>query len=572
MRMRRSAALAAPLLALALVASACSGGGDGGGENEEKLADIPAQDINVQGRDKLKDGGDFHWGINEYPTQYNTFHPDGNLANVVRIVHSSMPIAHKYDEKGVPQPNKAFVEESDISEDGKTLTFTLNPEAEWSDGKPITWEDYKEQVETVGGHTGNKKFEIGNPDGYENIEKVEEGGENEVVFTFETPYAEWPRLFEPLYPKEFMKDPKKFNEGYKSAMPVTSGPFGDVKFDDTAETITVNKDDKWWGDEAKLDSIVYHNYESDTLPKIYNNDEIDGFYLGYDGAGYDLLKDKEGSRITKAVNNGYRLISLNGGEGRGPLEDPKIRNAITHGIDRSALASASLEAIDWSTDPTVNRLLRSPQPGFKDNSKGYGEYDPEKAGKMLDEAGWKQEKEGAVRRKDGKEFTLQWVITSGLQISQDEAEIAQSQLKEIGVKVDIESVPNTAFFEEYIIPGKYDMATYVLTGTVPYAGDSAENFAGPQGKDEDGEEIWGNNLSFTSNDKINDGFDELVTLTDPDEYAAKANEIDRELWKFGVGVPLYQRPGNFAVKADLANWGENGLASIKYEDIGWLEK
>ncbi|TQN30905.1 peptide/nickel transport system substrate-binding protein [Haloactinospora alba] len=570
MRTPRAVRLTAPLLALALAASACGGGDDDGG-SEKSLDDIAAKDINATDRENIEDGGTFNWGLNEYPTQYNMFHPDGNLANVHEIAASVMPVMMDFDESGEASPDPDYVESAELSDDGLTLTLQLNPDAEWSNGEPITWEDYEAQAMTVGKHRDDAdEFKVGDSTGYDLIESVEEGSdEYEAVLEFESPYAEWPGLFDPLYPKEYMTDPEKFNEGYKKDFPVTAGPFGDVEFDDTAENVTVNKNGDWWGDPAKLDEIIFHGYENDALAKVFDNGEIDGFHLVTDASAYERLKDKDGARITEAVDNSFRMLSLNGGEGT-TLENPELRNALIHGIDRSELAGASLDAIDWPSDPTANRMLRSSQTGYQDNSEGYGEYDPDKANEMLDEAGWTREDEDSVRtNEDGDKLAIDWVVVSGLQAAQDEAEIAKTQLDKVGIKVNIESVPNNGYFDDYIRPGKYDIATYSLVSTNPYAGDSAENFTGPHGEDDNGDPVWGNNLAFTSTDEINTKFEELAEETDPEKYAEIANEIDRALWEHGMAAPLFQRPGNYAVDAELANWGGFGLASTHYEDIGW---
>ncbi|MDT0304106.1 ABC transporter family substrate-binding protein [Streptomonospora wellingtoniae] len=572
MRIRRAVKVGAPLAALALMAGACGGGGDEGSENKETLADIPAIDINETDRSELKDGGTFVWGINSFPPQFQVFHTQGNEAHGASIVNGVMPRAHYYDEKGQPHPDEDFVLSSEASDDGSTVTFELNPDAKWSTGDPITWKDYAAQVETVGAHRDNaEKFDIGDTTGYERIGEVEKGkDEFEVIFHFDTPFSEWPRLFDALYPAKYMKDPKKFNEAYKDEIPVTAGPFGDVEVDKTSESVTLNRNDDWWGDPAKLDSIVVRAYEPDALGQVMNNGEIDGFYLGYDAAAYDQLKDADGVRLTKAIDNAYRHLTFNGGEDR-VTSDVEVRNALVHAIDRAQMAKATLSGVNWTTDPTANRLLRSTQTGFQDNSEGYGEYDPEKAAKMLDDAGWTRESDDAVRTKDGEKLQLQWVIPSGLQNTADEAEIAKAQLKEIGVGVKVETVPTNVFFSEYIVPGNYDATTFVYSSTNPYAGYSAENFIGPVGEDENGNPTWGNNLHNFSTDEINTAFDDLSKITDPKEYAAKANEIDKMLWEQSMAVPLFQRPGIYAVDPEMANWGARGLASVDYESMGYTK-
>ncbi|GAB3210217.1 ABC transporter family substrate-binding protein [Marinactinospora thermotolerans] len=571
MRIRRSAAFAAPVLALTLFATACGGGGgeeDEGGNDTPTLADIANSDVNPQERDALQDGGTLNWAVSDFITQFNSYHTDGNLGVNLDILQALMPRAHNFDDTGAATPNTNYVEESSVSDDGSTVTFKLNPDAKWSNGEPITWEDYAATVETMSGRADGD-FNMGTKAGYGDISKVEEGAdEYEVVFTFDTPYAEWQGLFDVLYPAEYMEDPEKFNEGYLEDIPVTAGPFKLDEIDKTTQRVTVVRDDNWWGEPAKLDRITYATYESDAMAGVFVNDEIDAFYVGYDAPSYERAQEREDARIARAIDNGYRYIEMNAG--RGPLADLDVRHAVMLGIDRSALAKASLEGVDWPSDPTVNRLIRSNQPSFQDNSGDLGQRDVERAAQLLDEAGWTQEAEGETRvNADGEKLSLTYVVPSGLQTTQSEAEITQQMLGEIGIEVKIESVPSTAFFTDYIYTGNFDMSSFVQVGTTPFAGESYENYGGPFNDDE---EDWGNNNGRTSTPEINEKYAEMVRTTDLDRYYEIANEIDTLLWENGQGIPFFQRTGIWAVQEDLANFGANGMASVIYEDIGYMKE
>ncbi|WP_304453861.1 ABC transporter family substrate-binding protein [Nocardiopsis sp. YSL2] len=551
----------APVAALALVATAC--GGDGG---NTQAASPSAQDLNPAPRADLQEGGTFVWAISAYDEQHNMHHVDGNLANVRRVAAAVLPSPARYDGEGTASPNTAFVTDFGVSDDGLEVHYELNPDAVWSDGEPVTADDYEANLETLSGERDGD-WELGGIDGYDRVSEFVPG-DDEYSFTleFEEPYAEWPSLFSPLYPAEYMADDQKFKDGYRKDYPVTAGPFGDVEFDDVAERVTITKNEDWWGTEPLLDEIVFDAMGSDAMAAAFNNGEVDGFYLGYDAAGYELLKDREGdgAYFTQAVNHGHRAASLNGASPQ--LEDVDVRHAISLAIDRNALAEVALGAVNWPITGEVNRLLRSSQYGYRDNSEGYGEFDPEQAATLLDEAGWTLE-DGAEFRtnEDGETLTLDWVASEDLDIAKDEAEIGRDMLAEVGIEVEVRQVPSNALFSEYIIPGNYELATYVLTGSNPYAGDSQENYGMPN---EDGE--WGNNLARTSTQEIDDAFAELRSETDPDRYAEIANEIDRMLWEEVVTIPFFERPGLYVVNEDLHNWGEYGLASdYVYEDIGW---
>ncbi|WP_150243303.1 ABC transporter family substrate-binding protein [Nocardiopsis quinghaiensis] len=554
----------APAAALAVLTSACGAGGDHRGDAQEQAASLAAEDLNPAPREDLRKGGTFVWALSAYDEQHNMWHTQGNLANVRRVAAAVLPNPTRYDAEGTASPNTSFVLDYGVSDDGLQVSYELNPDAVWSDGGSITFEDYEAQVETLGG-SREGDWELGGTAGYDQITGFVPG-EDEYAFTleFDEPYSEWPSLFSPLYPEEYMEDERLFKEGYVKDYPVTAGPFGDVEFDDVAERVTITKDEDWWGTEPLLDEIVFDAMGPDAMAGAFNNGEIDGFYLGYDAAGYELLKGDEGAYFTRAVNHGHRFASLNGASP--DLEDVRVRHAVALGLDRDALAEVALGAIDWPITGEVNRLLRSSQRGYQDNSEGYGEYDPERAEELLDEAGWTLEEGGEYRtNEDGETLSLDWVAADDMAIALDEAEIGRDMLSEIGVEVRVQQVPTNALFSEYVIPGNYEVATYVLVGENPYAGDAKENYGMPG---EDGE--WGNNLARTSTEEIDAEFDELRAETDPDRYAELANEIDRLLWEEVVTIPFFERPGLYVVNEDLHNWGEFGLASdYVYEDIGW---
>ncbi|WP_017606807.1 ABC transporter family substrate-binding protein [Nocardiopsis alkaliphila] len=562
----------APAFALVLMASACaSDDGQNQDDARDEQASLPAEDLNPADRDDLKDGGDFVWALSEYEEQHNMHHVQGNKADVRRVMSAVMPSATRYDAEGGFAPNENYVLDYQVSDDGLEVDYELNPDAVWSDGEPITWEDYEATVITRKGERDGD-FEILSTVGYEWVDEVVEG-DDEYSFTLKMkePYGDWPTLFSPLYPKEYMEDAELFAEGYNKDIPVTAGPFGDVEFDDVASRITVHKNEDWWGEEAKLDRIIFAGLDTSAQAGAFANGEIDAFYLGYDAAGYERVKDMEGdgAYFTRAVNHGHRFTALNGSSPR--LEDKRVRQAIALTLDRDTMAEVALGAVEWPITGEVNRLLRSSQNGYQDNSGDLGARDVERAAELLDEAGWTLEDGEEFRtNEDGDTLTLAYVASEGMDLAVDEGEMAQQMLAEVGIEVDVQQVPANALFSEYVTPGNYEMATFVYTGTSPFVSGSKGNYGMPL--DEEGEE-WGANISRHSLPEIDELFDELSVETDPDRYAELANEIDALLWEEAITIPLFERPGFWVMKDDLHNFGEFGLAAdFVYEDIGWAKE
>jgi peptide/nickel transport system substrate-binding protein len=66
--------------------------------------------------------------------------------------------------------------------------------------------------------------------------------------------------------------------------------------------------------------------------------------------------------------------------------------------------------------------------------------------------------------------------------------------------------------------------------------------------------------------KINETLSEL----DPNRARALANQADQMIWQEGHSLPLFQSPGDVAVRSDLANYGASGLADVDYTAIGFI--
>ncbi|GAA1095895.1 ABC transporter family substrate-binding protein [Nocardiopsis composta] len=571
MRTKRAAAFAAPMLALALVATACSGGGGGEQEDAPSLEDIAASDLNPTPREELQEGGTLVYGTSQPVSQYMRHHTDGNLGALVEILKGVMPSAFRFNDKGEATPNEDYVTDFQINDDNTEMSFELNEDAVWSNGEPITWEDYEQQAKTLG---GKEEGDFGSPGkvyGYDRIDKVEKGDDDySFTVTFDEPFGEYGMLFELLYPKEIMEDPKKFNEDYLDDVPITGGPFNFKEIDKASDTTIIERNDDWWGEPALLDEIHFQPGDPQGQAQAFANGELDIFYVGYEAAVYETASAREDGHVTQAVDNGYRYIEMNASSPI--LEDLDVRHAVMLGVDRTALAQVSLEGINWPSDPTVNRLLRSSDPYFQDNSGEWGQQDQDRARELLDKAGWtlESEEEGAVRtNEDGDELNLRFYCPAGIAACEAEAQITQEQLAEIGIKVTTDSFPTEAYFNDYIYTGDFDLGSFVQIGSTPYSGESAENFTGPF--DDKGED-WGNNNARTSTPEINEKFEELSKTSDPEEYGKIANEIDTMLWENAQGIPFFQRTGTYAVADKVANMGASGLQSgWHYEDIGFTE-
>ncbi|MFI6594809.1 ABC transporter family substrate-binding protein [Nonomuraea sp. NPDC050536] len=561
--MKRACVLVA---AVALVLAGCGGSrqtAQGGEAGPGAPPSLKAFDINLQPRDKVKDGGTLRWGINEFPTQWNRNHIDGNLAVAAQVSNALLPSPFRSNEKAEISPDPDYLVDAKITdqEPKQVITYTLNPKAKWSDGKPITWEDYQAQWKALNGK--NPDFHIVTSTGYQDIESVEKGKDDyEVKVTFARPFGDWKSLFAPLLPASTNSSPDSFNNSWLNKIPVTAGPFKFKSFDQTAKTITIVRDDTWWGDRAKLDQIIYRASEQDSLISAFSNGELDTTDIGPSAPDYARAKATQGAVVRQAAGPDFRHFTFNGESDL--LSDVKVRQAIQLGINRQAIAQSDLQGLDWPITLLNNHFFMNTQEGYQDNAGPLGVYNPNQAKQLLDAAGWKLS--GNLRQKNGKTLELRFVIPSGLQLSKSEGELAQNMLAQIGVKLDIQAVPNDDFFSKYVIPGNFDIAPFAYIGTpFPISSSFGIYANSPNGK------TWNANFGRTGSQAIDDAMNKAGQALDPATAHEYTNTADKLIWQEVNVLPLYQRPQNVAVMNTLANIGARGFYDLRYQDIGFVK-
>lgn len=575
---RRGVLIAAPLAALALVASACGGGGgDSGGGNDNqanaKHPSVEAVDINATPRDQIKDGGTLRWPIDQFSTQWNYNQLNGPEVSTSAVISALLPGPFTFDAKAVPHVAKDYVLDVKLTTEPKqVVTYTLNPKATWYDGTPVTWKDYQAQWKALNGK--NKAYQVASTTGYDQIASVEQGKDQfEVVVTYAKPFADWQSLFSPLYPASTNNDPKAFNKGWVNKILTTAGPFKLDKIDQTAKTITLVRNEKWWGDKAKLDKIVYRAMTTDAMKDAFANGEVDLFDIGPDPDAYKQAKGVQGADIRKAGGPDFRHFTFNATSPM--LQDVNVRKAVAMGINREAVAKSDLKGLDWPTTVLNNHIFMSNQEGYQDNS-GDIKYNPDKAKQLLDQAGWKMQ--GDFRQKGGKQLSLRFVIPSGVSVSANEAKLTQAMLKQIGVKVNINEVPENKFFDDYIIgPGDFEITAFSWIGTA-FPISSVQSIYAKPTKDKNGDLQIQQNFARVGSDALDQKLQAAAQELDPAKAHQLANEADAMIWQEVHSITLYQRPQIRATKATLANYGAfgfqggtGGSGSPVYQDLGFTK-
>ncbi len=246
-RPRPSRWLVATVGACALLAAACGGGG--GGKTTVTYVGVA--------------GGRISFGMTEAVTGCNPNTPAGDTPGTQTVLAAVLPspfLPDVVNADGLPTSNSELIESAEpVSINPQTIVYTLNPKAVWSDGVPITADDFKYAWEMQRGDPVVSSPDVTSIAGYRDIASVtgSDGGHT-VTVKFKTTFADWQMLFDNLVPAHVMEkvgwDPSCST--VNPAIDLSGGPFkiGSV----SGQTITLVRNPKWWGTPANASSITVH--------------------------------------------------------------------------------------------------------------------------------------------------------------------------------------------------------------------------------------------------------------------------------------------------------------------------
>ncbi len=538
----------AALATVALLLTGC-GGPTGPATGLKNTDDVLLEDVNRADPATLRDGGELRWPVTQLADNWNNFELGGTHIDGYRMLSTVMPslFVQKADSTVVENPDY-LLESTLASSSPQVVTYRLNPKARWSDGRAFSWEDFAAQASALSGKAAG--YRVALTAGYEDIAKVERGDtDQDVKVTFAKTYAEWRGLFSPLYPKQAMATAEAFNTGWREAPQLTAGPFKIGTIDPTARFVTVVRDDRWWGAKPKLDKITFRQVDKPALADALANGAIDLYEVGSSIDLFTRAQSIPGVVTRQALTPDYLHLTFNSG---GALADPKLRVALMRGVDTRNITKALLgRMVEDEAHVVGNHLYLLGSRHYVDNS-AVASFDVEAARGELDALGWRMN--GEYRAKDGKELVVRFVGPTPNPVSDQVSKLLLGQFAAIGVKLSIEAVPATEYFKGYVNVGNFDITCFGWKkGPYPISSTKGIYHLDPANVNQ--------NYGRVGNDTINRLITEGTAELDDAKRAELANRLDREIWRAGHHLPLYQVPGAVAVRSTLANVGAIGSAS-----------
>ncbi|GGS90579.1 ABC transporter family substrate-binding protein [Streptomyces chromofuscus] len=380
----------------------------GCGSDDEAGKPLAVQDIAPAARAQVADGGTLYWAVDAVPDTLNTFQADAD-ATTTRIAQAVLPSLYRLDDSGRPEINPDYLESAEVveTEPRQVVLYKLNQQAVWTDGRELGAADFAAQWRALSGK--DSAYWTARNAGYDRIERIERGGSNlEVKVTFSRPYADWKSLFSPLYPKEVMGTPDSFNDGARSKLKVTAGPFTVQQVDRKKDEVTLVRSPRWWGEPAKLSKIVLRavprveragalaagtvdvaDIDAATARRVEIAGRPKGTGTPLQGAKAAEAPDTGALaryEVRKSLEPAYTQLALNGAGG--PLADERVRRAVARALDRKELAEVVLKPLGLPAVPVGSHLALAGQAAYADNSGALGGEDTKEAQALLADAGW----------------------------------------------------------------------------------------------------------------------------------------------------------------------------------------
>jgi peptide/nickel transport system substrate-binding protein len=380
----------------------------------------------AQGTPTPKTGGTLTAAISSDPVNldpalssaYSTFEILENVYNQLVDLDANLQV--------VPE----LAESWDVSPDKLSYTFHLRHGVKFHNGREMTADDVVYSLERV----RNPDTKSGWAYLLDPLDKIQAVDPYTVLITTKTVYA--PLLTKltsaglAIVPKE------EVEKGDFDKRAVGTGPFKFVEFVPADHTTLVRNDDYWEPGLPYLDQIIYKPIPDDTVKKTNLETKNVDWVDNVPPKDVDSMM-KSPDLVVHTVNApSYWYLGVN--LKRKPLDDKRVRQAISYAVDREELAALALYDLGVPSQTPI------PEGNFWRSEYAPYSHDVDKAKELLQEAGV------------GDGFKTEFLVAQAYQPSVQIAEGAQSELADIGIDATIRPLEWSTWLDEEG-HGNYDM-------------------------------------------------------------------------------------------------------------------
>ncbi|GAA4718351.1 peptide/nickel transport system substrate-binding protein [Promicromonospora umidemergens] len=583
MKIRRLSAAVAVAATGALLFSACT---SPAGSDDPADGESTASSAEADGPCKADIGevetadGEIKVSVEDEFLGYNSLTPETYSTYNSAVTERLISTFYYFGVDGTICPDESYGTYKALSEDPLQVEYTLNDEAAWSDGVPVTYADYMldwaaRAITTDGEVTedGTEKPLFNHIDGLSLGDYVPEGPQADSVdaktftYDYERVYADWKIHSYPPFPAHIVaeqagvsteelvtaiqdrdmavleKAAKFWNEGWLSqpgqvpdpAITPVTGPYN-FKADgwEAGQYITLEANPEYWGTPAATKELTFRFVGADAQIQALANGDLD--VIQPNGPTVDTVTQLEqlGDAVSVDTDQGLTWEHLDFNFGSGVFsESLEAREAFAHCVPRQKIVDDLIKPIAPEATIMNAREVFPFQDGYEELVEG--SYDGRYDEADLDAA---KEKFEAAGLEEGEEIRIGYAAPNPRRAAQVEA--IKSSCDQVGFEIVDAAAPD--FFDKALPNGDYEVAMFAWAGSGQIA--SGENIYSTPGTQ---------NYGGYSDETVDEAWKTLASSTDEAVHTEQLVIIEKQLWDTLYGIPLFAHPGVIASSSDLQN-------------------
>lgn len=384
-------------------------------------------------------GGKINIGFGPYPASFNYFLQLSTQAGTVMgLMYDQLMTLHPVSLDYQPM----IARKIEISDDQKTFTVHINPNAHWSDGNPITAHDLAFTFDTI---LEPKNLVAGviklQASEFENREVLDD-----LTMRFTAKRVHWRNLLSlattQVFPKHVWEG-QDFNK-IDFEFPVVSGRYRIAELKEGISLKLARRSDWWLEDQKRYQNLdnfdeiqLRFNPDRDLDFELFKKGELDYFVVGR-ASDWKTKTDGEPyakNWIVKQEIYNHRPISFSGlvmNMRREPFDDLRVRKALAHLFDRRRMN----ETIMYNAYFMLHSFEQGAYDEKNPNTNEIYEFDKDKARRLLSEAGWQANPQTGYIERNGKRFVINFLLSSSTM--EKFLAIYREDLKDVGIELNVE--------------------------------------------------------------------------------------------------------------------------------------
>lgn len=435
----KGALLFSILVVFSMVLAACGGGGTTppgtNGAKNKVLTIVPSP------------SGDFTKNFGPYAT--------GNDPGTIGMMYEPLVYFNTMNGQSTPWLASDFK----VSDDAKSITFTIRQNVKWSDGQPFTADDVLftfnllKQYPAIDGHAL-----------WSTIQDVAEPDASTIKMTLKQPYT--PILYYAggqtwIVPKHIFSsvgDPSKFTNVDN---PVGTGPYKVKSF--SPQLIVYTKNTNYWQTgKPEVEELHYPSYNSNTSVELdLDKGDIDwaGLYTPKIDQTFVARDPKNHHYWFPAGNTIMLYLNLT----KAPFDQVPVRQAISAAINRDQISKNAESGYAATAHLSALVMPNNQQFMSSDYANLSNAQDIAKAQQLMASSGLTKGSDGIYVGKDGKPLSFKLNVVTGWTDWVTTCQVIASDLQQIGIKATVTPLSYNDYFSKQQT-GDFDMSISWTTG------------------------------------------------------------------------------------------------------------